>query len=51
MIQSNLKKWCGATPPSGMVLFDVKLDIEAAALPVREEDYRSWFYLVFPPVI
>ena len=24
--------------------FDVRLDIEAAALPVREEDYRSWFY-------
>ncbi len=23
--------------------FDVRLDIEAAALPVREEDYRSWF--------
>ena len=24
--------------------FDVKLDAEAAALPVREEDYRSWSY-------
>ena len=30
--------------------FDVRLDIEAAALPVREEDYRSWFYLVFRSV-
>ena len=26
------------------IFFDVRLDIEAAALPVREEDYRSWFY-------
>ena len=23
--QSNLNKWCGATPPSGMVLFEIKV--------------------------